>query len=60
MFDFIFALAAIILPPCQYEDVTNCYWSAETQGNGQGLDFFTIDGNVYTLENVDNWLPTSN
>ena len=47
-----------ILPACQYEDVTNCYWSASEQGNGQGMDFFTLDGNVYTAENADNWFPT--
>lgn len=48
----------LLLPACEYEDVSNCYWSASEQGNGQGMDFFTLNGNVYTAENADNWFPT--
>jgi hypothetical protein len=41
------------LPPCATEDSTNCYWSAETMGNGQGKSFVTFhfagsDITIYT------------
>jgi len=40
------ALAAVpfiaTLPPCATEDSTNCYWDADTRGNGQGLSFITF------------------
>lgn len=35
------------LPPCATEDSTNCYWDADTMGNGEGLSFIDIDGTVY-------------
>lgn len=35
----------ISLNPCPYEDSKNCYWNAETMGNGQGQSFVTI-GNI--------------
>lgn len=28
-----------LLPPCQYEDSSNCYWDAATRGNGEGQSF---------------------
>lgn len=34
------------LPPCQSEDSDNCYWDAQTMGNGQGLSFEVRDGVV--------------
>lgn len=33
----------VSLPPCEYEDSYNCYWNAETSGNGGG-DSFIIRG----------------
>ena len=30
------------LPPCQTEDSDNCYWDADTMGNGQGHDSIVI------------------
>jgi hypothetical protein len=34
------------LPACQTEDSDNCYWDAQTMGNGQGHSFYVIAGNV--------------
>jgi len=31
------------LPPCQTEDSNNCYWDAQTMGNGQGHDSVVIE-----------------
>lgn len=28
-----------LLPPCEFEDSTHCYWDASERANGQGLDF---------------------
>lgn len=37
-------------PICQGEDDTDCFWDAETQGNGLGKSFYTdADGNTYYL-----------
>lgn len=30
------------LPPCEYEDTANCYWDAQTFGNGIGTSFINI------------------
>lgn len=30
------------LEPCAYEDDINCYWDAQTMGNGQGQSFISI------------------
>lgn len=32
------------LPPCATEDSDNCYWDAQTQGNGVGQDSVVITG----------------
>lgn len=32
------------LPPCEFEDSTNCYWDAAERGNGTGDSFTDIDG----------------
>jgi hypothetical protein len=34
------------LPPCATEDSDNCYWDATAHGNGRGLSFASIDGEV--------------
>lgn len=36
--------------PCFVEDSQNCYWDAETHGNGKGKSFFDIGGKLYTWE----------
>lgn len=28
--------------PCKYEDSRNCFWNAETAGNGSGHSFYSI------------------
>ena len=34
------------LPPCAEEDSNNCYWDSSERGNGNGLDFITINDEV--------------
>ena len=34
------------IPPCATEDSDNCYWNAETMGNGKGQSFIVINGKV--------------
>ena len=41
---FIFAALMSALPPCPFEDSTNCAWDASEQGNGQGRDFVSLAG----------------
>lgn len=36
-----------LTPSCATEDSTNCYWDANTQGNGQGRSFIDINGTAY-------------
>lgn len=38
------------LPACATEDSTNCYWDAETMGNGEGLSFIDVDGETFYEE----------
>ena len=40
----------LILPPCEPEDSTNCYWNAQQMGNGLGTSFVNIDGVYYYAE----------
>jgi hypothetical protein len=35
-----------VLPPCPTEDSDNCYWDADTMGNGIGRSFTVVDGVV--------------
>lgn len=37
------------LPACATEDSDNCWWDATEQGNGEGLSFVVIDGEVIYL-----------
>lgn len=35
------------MQPCEYEDSVNCFWDAQTRGNGEGMSFTVdADGNV--------------
>lgn len=44
----LIALAlAPFLPACEYEDSTNCTWSASEQGNGIGASYVDIAGTAY-------------
>lgn len=38
------------LVPCAEEDSDDCYWDADTRGNGYGVSFVTIDGVTYYEE----------
>lgn len=33
----------IALPPCPTEDSVNCYWDADTMGNGEGTDSVSVN-----------------
>lgn len=37
------------VPPCQTEDDRNCYWNAQTMGNGSGSSFIDINGYLIRL-----------
>lgn len=37
------------LKPCPTEDARNCYWDAQTQGNGTGQDFVDLFGIAFHL-----------
>lgn len=43
---FVVAVTAFqlmsLLPPCEAEDATFCYWNAQTMGNGYGKSFITL------------------
>lgn len=48
------AFAALMMllayvPPCQTEDSSNCYWNAQTMGNGNGRSFIDINGYLIRL-----------
>lgn len=45
-----FQLALRLIPSCDSESPTQtiCYWNAETQGNGEGNDFYKFC-NIYIL-----------
>ena len=34
------------IPPCVTEDSNNCYWDAQTMGNGGGTDSVVLDINM--------------
>lgn len=38
-----------VLPACETEDSSNCYWDAATRGNGEGISFYDIGGNAFFL-----------
>jgi hypothetical protein len=35
------------LPPCEYEDSSNCFWDAGSSGNGVGHSFYDIGGILF-------------
>ena len=35
------------LPPCEREDSRDCYWDAAARGNGRGLSFYDVGGEVF-------------
>lgn len=54
LFAFVFSFLGTelpTLPACTSDDgsgPTPCYWDAEVQGNGQGIDFWTdAEGNIF-------------
>lgn len=36
----------LAVPACPTEDSNNCYWDAQTQGNGRGQSFIDIGGHL--------------
>lgn len=47
--EFLLAILVYLLPACEAEDSTNCYWDASTQGNGVGSSFLAINDKTYYL-----------
>lgn len=37
----------VSFPACATEDSTNCFWNADTMGNGTGNSFIDINGTAY-------------
>lgn len=35
------------VPPCVYEDQSNCYWNAQQMGNGRGDSFVNLRHRIY-------------
>lgn len=50
-----------ILPPCATEDSTQCYWDAQTMGNGRGRSFIALDDGltVYVENPLDPQIGTA-
>lgn len=40
------------IPPCEFEDSTNCFWDAEVSGNSEGVSFVDIGGTAYYPESA--------
>lgn len=38
---------AVTIRACQTEDSVNCYWRADTMGNGEGRSFVDLNGHFY-------------
>jgi len=36
------SLAAVMSTPCATEDSANCYWDAQSRGNGRGHSFISL------------------
>lgn len=48
------------LPACVTEDqVTDCYWDAETRSNGRGISFEVRDGVAYYSDGTSKVIPAS-
>lgn len=50
LLNLLLAVLASFLPACDSEDSTSCYWDATAHGNGVGVSFIDLGGNVYYLE----------
>lgn len=37
-------------PACEYEDSTNCFWNASEFGNGRGVSFYNVYGDVLPID----------
>lgn len=47
--DAFSSFSTALLTPCATESSDNCYWNAQTQGNGQGTSFVSVNGSVWYL-----------
>lgn len=50
MLTIILAILTAILPACESEDSTNCYFDASTHGNRVGNSFVDINGKAYYVD----------
>lgn len=42
--------ATLTLLPCEFEDSANCIWIASEAGNGEGVSFYDVAGEVFYLD----------
>lgn len=45
----VLAILTAVLPACESETSTNCYWDASEHGNGLGSSFIDVGGKVYDV-----------
>lgn len=48
--DFILYLLIALLPACETESSSTCYWNAAESGNMQGTSFVDFMGMTFTVE----------
>lgn len=52
---WLLTLLLSLLPSCPTEDSTNCYWDAQSRGNGIGTSFVDVGGVVWKLSSTTEW-----
>jgi len=50
LLNIVLTLLASVLPACDAEDSTKCYWDADTRSNGVGVSFVDVGGTAYYWE----------
>lgn len=46
MLTLMILISLFSFQPCATEDSTQCYWNAQTQGNGEGTSFIAINDSI--------------
>lgn len=52
MLTILVTLIMALYPTCPTEDATNCTWVAAEHGNGEGRDFFDLNGTTYYVDEL--------
>lgn len=50
LLNLLLAALASLLPACDPEGATTCYWDATAHGNGAGTSFVDLSGATFYLE----------